>query len=86
MAETTTAKTTRASFAASMSLARLRSVIIAGLKARNIACADSSAGELCSGRRNSMPCAAASHSMARMRVTLVIIGCSRRAAKVAMLT
>ena len=33
-----------------------------------------------------MPCAAASHSMPRMCATLAIIGCSRRAAKVAIET
>ena len=61
-------------------------VVIAAQRLRSSACACSSTAELSSGRRNSMPCAAASHSMARMRETLAIIGCSRRAAKVAMLT
>ena len=58
-------------------------VASAGSAARSSACASSSAAELCSGRRNSMPCAAASSSMPRMCAVLAIIGCSRRAANVA---
>ena len=45
-----------------------------------------SAGLLASGRKNSMPCAAASSSIATMCAVLDSMGVRRRAAKVAMLT
>ena len=48
--------------------------------------ASASLGDVLSGARNSMPCAAASSSIATMADVLPAIGVSRRAANVAMLT
>ena len=70
----------------SMSGARLRSTIMAGDTLRTNPKMPSSTGELCKGRKNSMPCAAASSSMATMYSVLRSICWSLRAAKVAMLT